>query len=97
MSSDRKDGSSVELPRLDFTGRTLKQRIQKGNAKDPYDSSRTFSEPAQPIELFRRRRQDSGPSLRREREKRVKFEIVQDITEGKANSGGGYNPYEHNR
>lgn len=97
MSSDMKDGSSVELPRLDLTGRMLKRRIQEANAKDPYDASRSFTEPEAPMELFRRRRADSDPSLPREQEKRVKFEIVQDIGEGEADPGGGYNPYGHNK
>ena len=97
MSSDMKDGSSVELPRLDLTGRMLKRRIQEANAKDPYDASRSFSEPDQPIELFRRRREDSDPSVSRAQEKRVKFEVAQDIAEGEADPGGGYNPYGHNK
>ena len=97
MSSDMKDGSSVELPRLDLTGRMLKRRIQEANAKDPYDASRSFSEPDEPMELFRRRREDSDPSVPREQEKRVKFEIVQDIADGEADPAGGYNPYGHNK
>ncbi len=97
MSADRKDGSSAELPRLDLTGRMLKRRQQTANAKDPYDASRSFSEPDQPLEIFRRRREDSDPSLPREAEKRVKFEIVEDIEDGEADPGGGYNPYGHNK
>ena len=97
MSNDMKEGSSTELPRLDLTGRMLKRRQQTANAKDPYDASRSFSEPDQPLELFRRRREDRDPSVPPEREKRVKFEIVQDVAEGEADPGGGYNPYGHNK
>lgn len=95
MSTDLKNGSSVQLPRLDLTGRMLKRRQQTANAKDPYDASRSFVEPAQPLEVFRRRREDLDSRLPPEREKRVKFEIVEEIEEGKADPGGGYNPYGH--
>lgn len=97
MSHGMKEGSSVQLPRLDLTGRMLKRRQQTANAKDPYDASRSFSEPDEPMELFRRRREDSDPNAPREREKRVKFEIVQDLTDGEADAAGGYNPYGHNK
>lgn len=95
MSHNTKNESSVELPRLDLTGRMLKRRQQTANAKDPYDASRFFVEPEHPLEVFRRRRQDLDAKLLPEREKRVKFEIVEDIAEGKADPGGGYNPYGH--
>ncbi len=98
MSYDMKEGSSVELPRLDLTGRMLKRRQQTANAKDPYDASRSFVEPEEPsLELFRQRREDGDPSLPPEREKRVKFEIIDDVPEGQADRGGGYNPYGHNK
>ena len=97
MSNDMKEGSSVNLPRLDLTGRMLKRRQQTANAKDPYDAARSFCEPDEPMEIFRRRRADRDPSLPPEAEKRVKFEIVEEIAEGEADPGGGYNPYGHNK
>ena len=75
----------------------LKRRQQTANAKDPYDASRSFVEPDKPIEIFRRRRDDSDPNSPPEPEKRVKFEIVEEIAEGEADPGGGYNPYGHNK
>jgi len=96
MSSSTADGSSVELPRLDLTGRMLKRRQQTANANDPYDASRSSVEPEeQSLEPLKRRREDLDPNFPREPEKRIRFEIVEDAEEGKADPGGGYDPYGH--
>ena len=97
MSSLSNNNSSEELPRLDKTGRIMRRRAETPGAADPYDSSRSFAEPEKQMEVFRRRREDRDPSLPKEREKRVKFEIVEDVSDGQPDAGGGYNPYGHSK
>jgi hypothetical protein len=90
MPSDNKDNPSDtgELPSLELSGRFIRRREPQEGAHDPYDTSRTFEGLKLPVELFRRQRsfkERKGP----EREKRMKFEILDD----KRSKGGGYDPY----
>jgi hypothetical protein len=89
MSTYKKTDDTSPSVNLDLTGKNLRRREQQVGVIDPYDSRRTFEAVKEPREIFRRRRED-GSEEPQEREKRIKFEIVDDPKGPK----GGYNPYD---
>jgi len=90
MSTTKKTEDTSPSVNLDLTGKNLRRREQQVGALDPYDTRRTFEAVKEPREIFRRRRREDGSEEPQEREKRIKFEIVDDPKGPK----GGYDPYD---
>jgi len=90
--STKKPEDTGEVSCLDLTGKVLRKRQLQARTTNPYDTNKSFAAPQTPIEIFRRHLPDDVGSKPREREARIKFEIIDDSREGKKKTG--YNPYE---
>ena len=95
MFKKRKNSRLRPRTGLELSSGDIRRRAQQDDAADPYDSGKCFAGIRPPVELFRRQRGDEPESESPEREKRIKFEIVDD-TRPEATLGG-YNPYDTDR
>jgi hypothetical protein len=95
MPTGKKTGERGETPSLELSGEFIRHREHQEGAQDPYDTSRTFDGIKPPIELLRRQMTAKTKEKFPEREKRIKFEIVEDSrSDTKRLKSGGYNPYD---
>jgi hypothetical protein len=93
MRPPKKPGDTKKVPTLDLTGKVLRKRQPQAGTANPYDSNKSVTAPQGPIEIFRRHLPDDVNRKPREREARMKFEIVDDSRDAKKKTG--YNPYEN--
>jgi hypothetical protein len=95
MFTKRKNGRLRPRTGLELSGGDIRRREQQDDAADPYDTGKCFAGIRPPIELFRRQRNDESSDEPVEREKRIKFEIVDDTRPQAMHDG--YNPYDTDR